>query len=187
MSIEDKLKADRKGTSDTVRDAALVKMGKEMQIVLFTLNEVLYGVDVNQVQGVLEVMEITKVPNAPHYIEGVTNLRGDVIPVVDLRKKFGLDYNQAESDGKMMVIGQGERATGILVDSVMEVLNISNDDVEEVPDVVSTVDSEHVLGVAKHKDDLVILLDLLNVVGYTRVQDLGSFAAESVDVAAITA
>ncbi len=187
MSLEDKLKVERKGTSDTVRNAALVKMGKEMQIVLFTLNEVLYGVDVNQVQGVLEVMEITKVPNAPHYIEGVTNLRGDVIPVVDLRKKFGLDYSDEGSDGKMMVIGQGERATGILVDSVMEVLNISNDDVEEVPDVVSTVESDHVLGVAKHKDELVILLDLLNVVGYTRIQDVGAFAGEAIDVTPIVA
>ncbi len=187
MSIDEKLKTERKGTSDSVRNSNLVESGKEMQIVLFNLNEVLYGVDVNQVQGVLEVLEITKVPNAPHYIEGVTNLRGDVIPVVDLRKKFGLETDESGSDSKMMVIGQGERATGILVDSVMEVLNISNDDIEEVPDVVSTVDSDRVLGVAKHKDDLVILLDLMNVVGNTKVQDFGTYASETVDVAPISA
>lgn len=152
MSINEKKGTERKGTSDSVRKANLVQMGKEMQIVLFNLNTVLYGVDVNQVQGVLEIQEITKVPNAPHYIEGVTNLRGDVIPVVDLGKKFGLDNVESESTKKMMIIGQGESATGVLVDAVMEVLNISKDDVDEVPDVVSSEDSDNMLGVAKHNE-----------------------------------
>jgi len=165
MSLNEKSKSGRNGTSDCVRKANLVQKGKEMQIVLFNLNTVLYGVDVNQVQGVLEMQEITRVPNALHYIEGVTNLRGDVIPVVDLGKKFGTDNGESESSKKMMVIGQGESATGVLVDAVMEVLNISKDDVE-VPDVVSTEESDHMLGVAKHNDDLVILLNLMNVVGH---------------------
>jgi purine-binding chemotaxis protein CheW len=180
-------KTERKGTSDSVRKANLVQMGKEMQIVLFNLNTVLYGVDVNQVQGVLEMQEITRVPNAPHYIEGVTNLRGDVIPVVDLGKKFGTGNLESESSKKMMVIGQGESATGVLVDAVMEVLNISKDDVDEVPDVVSTAESDHMLGVAKHNEDLVILLNLMNVVGNSDVQDFGSFGSEAIDVAAMTA
>jgi purine-binding chemotaxis protein CheW len=187
MSLNEKIKTARKGTSDSVRKANLVQMGKEMQIVLFNLNTVLYGVDVNQVQGVLEMQEITTVPNAPHYIEGVTNLRGDVIPVVDLRKKFGLDSveSETESTKKMMVIGQGESATGVLVDAVMEVLNISKDDVDEVPDVVSSDDTDHMLGVAKHNEDLVILLNLMNVVGQSKIQDYGSYATEAIDVAAV--
>jgi purine-binding chemotaxis protein CheW len=78
LSINEKIQSGRKGTSDSVRKANLVQMGKELQIVLFNLNTVLYGVDVNQIQGVLEMQEITTVPNVPHYIEGVTNLRGDV-------------------------------------------------------------------------------------------------------------
>ena len=186
MSLDEKLGIDRNGTSDPVRKTNLVQMGKEMKIVLFNLNDVLYGVDVNQVQTVLEVLEITKVPNAPHYMEGVTNLRGNVIPVIDLSKMFGLGNELSESDRKMMVVGQGEGASGILVDSVLEVLNISKDDVEDIPDVVSTGDSVNLLGVAKHKDGLVILLDLVNVVGGTEVQDI-AYASETVDIAPLTA
>ncbi len=133
------------------------------------------------------MLEITKVPNVPHYIEGVTNLRGNVVPVVDLSKMFGLDYEVSESYRKMMVIGQGERANGILVDSVLEVLNISKEDVEEIPDIMSTGNSDHLLGVAKHKDGLVILLDLVNVVGGTKVQDFGAYMSETADIAPLSA
>ncbi len=187
MSLDEKIGTQKNGTSDSVRKANLVQMGKEMKIVLFNLNDVLYGVDVNQVQTVLEVLEITKVPNAPHYMEGVTNLRGNVIPVIDLSKMFGLNNEVSESDRKMMVVGQGEGASGILVDSVLEVLNISKDDVEEIPDVVSTGDSVNLLGVAKHNDGLVILLDLVNVIGGTEVQDFGAIASEAVDIAPLSA
>lgn len=139
-------------------------LGKELQVVLFSLNDVLHGVDVHQVQGILEVTSITKVPNAPPYIKGVTNLRGDVIPVFDLRIKFNLVYEVSEKDEKMMVIGQGERATGIMVDSVMEVLNLSSEDIEVIPNVIAGVNPEHVRGVAKHKDDMIVILDLMKIV-----------------------
>lgn len=140
------------------------KTGRELQVVLFSLNKVLYGVDVHQVQGILEVTSITKVPNAPPYIKGVTNLRGDVIPVFDLRIKFNLVYEVSEKDEKMMVIGQGERATGIMVDSVMEVLNLSSEDIEVIPDVIAGVNPDRVLGVAKRQEDMIIVLDLMKIV-----------------------
>lgn len=145
---------------DTPRD----KAGKELLVVLFSLNDVLYGVDVHQVQGILEVTAITKVPNAPSYIKGVTNLRGDVIPVFDLRIKFNLNYDVSEEDEKMMVIGQGERATGIMVDSVLEVLSIAEDSIEIIPDLITGVNPETVLGVAKHKEEMIVLLDLVKIV-----------------------
>jgi len=149
-----------------------------MQIVLFKLAEVLYGVEVAHVQGVLDIQEITKVPNAPHFVEGVTNLRGEVIPVIDLKKRFDVAAASEEGDNKMMVIGQGKGAVGIIVDAVMEVMDIDNEHIEDVPDLLSNVEADSVLGVAKQEEDLIILLDLMRVVGATNLSFIDASAPD---------
>ena len=136
-----------------------------MQIVQFKLADISYGVDVTQVQGVVEVEFITKVPNAPIFVEGVTNLRGEVIPVIDLRKKFGSPERGPDEDFKMIVIGRGQRAMGVMVDSVNVVMDISSDEIDEIPNIVTSIDDDGVLGVAKQEDYLIVLLDLLKIVG----------------------
>lgn len=160
------------------RSAKTVFQGKDMQIVLFKVSEVNYGVDVAQVQGVLDLPEITEVPNSPYYVEGVTNLRGEVIPVIDLKKRFNISDKSSKEDLKMMVIGQGKEAVGITVDAVMEVMNIANEDIEDVPDILSNVEVDSVLGVAKQKEDLIILLDLMKMVGSTDLSFADSMTPE---------
>jgi len=160
------------------RSAKTVFQGKDMQIVLFKVSEVNYGVDVAQVQGVLDLPEITEVPNSPYYVEGVTNLRGEVIPVIDLKKRFNISDKSLKEDLKMMVIGQGKEAVGITVDAVMEVMNIANEDIEDVPDILSNVEVDSVLGVAKQKEDLIILLDLMKMVGSTDLSFADSMTPE---------
>jgi len=156
----------------------------ESQIVLFSLNGVLYGTDVHQVREVREVQDVTPVPYAPFYVEGVTNLRGEVIPVIDLRKRFGIREKDEDEKGKIMIVVQGEdkKAVGIIVDSVMEVMSISQNDTERTPDILTTADSDCVLGVAKRGEDLIILLDLQKVVSKKDIE-LTETAEESVESA----
>ena len=148
----------------------------EMQVLLFTLNGVYYGVDVHQVREIREVQKITPVPYAPYYIEGVTNLRGEVIPVLNLRKRFGIE---SSGESRTMVIVQDKDAIGVLVDSVLEVMDIEKSSIEATPEILTTADSDCVLGVAKRKEDLIILLDLLKVVSKKDVEIVKATPAHS--------
>jgi len=158
----------------------------ESQIVLFSLDGVLYGTDVHQVREVRELQDITPVPYAPFYVEGVTNLRGEVIPVIDLRKRFGIREKDKDERSKIMIVVQDEdkKVVGIIVDSVMEVMSISQNDTERTPDILTTADSDCVLGVAKRGEDLIILLDLQKVVSKKDVEatrTIEELAASSVE------
>ena len=133
-----------------------------IQMVLFSLNGVLYGTDVHQVREIREVQSITPVPFAPVYIEGVTNLRGEVIPVINLRRRFGIEEKEGDEKSKvMMVVQKGDnKAVGVVVDSVMEVMDISKNEIESTSDILSTAYSDCILGVAKRGEELIILLNL---------------------------
>ena len=138
---------------------------EDMQIVLFQLADVHYGVDVGQVQGVVDVQTITKVPNAPYYVEGITNLRGEVITVLDLRKKFGVAERGEGEDFKLVVVGRGTGAVGVTVDAVNVVMDLAGGDIDDIPDLVTDVDEDCFLGVARQEGYLIVLVDLLKVVG----------------------
>jgi Chemotaxis signal transduction protein len=129
----------------------------------FSLDNVLYGVNVSQVREVKNFEGVTPVPYAPVYVRGVTNLRGEVVPVIDLRKRFELDSNKAETSN-IMIIVQDKHPVGIMVDSVMEVLTLPKSDIETNPDSLIVDKSEAVLGIAKHDKDLIIILDLVKVI-----------------------
>jgi purine-binding chemotaxis protein CheW len=136
---------------------------EEMQMLTFTLDNVLYGVNVNQVREVKNFEGVTPVPYAPNYVKGVTNLRGEVIPVIDLRKRFGI-INLENENSNIMIIVQDKHPVGVMVDSVMEVLTLPKSDIETNPDSLIVDKSEAVLGVAKHDKELIILLDFLKVI-----------------------
>src|SRR5665647_670883 len=136
---------------------------EEMQMLTFSLDNVLYGVNVSQVREVKNFEGVTPVPYAPVYVRGVTNLRGEVIPVIDLRKRFGLICEKNENSN-IMIIVQDKNPVGIMVDSIMEVLTLPKNDIESNPESLIVDKSEAVLGVAKHDKELIILLDLLKVI-----------------------
>jgi purine-binding chemotaxis protein CheW len=134
----------------------------EMQMLTFSLDNVLYGVNVSQVREVKNFEGVTPVPYAPAYVRGVTNLRGEVIPVIDLRKRFGMNDSKNENNN-IMIIVQDKHPVGIMVDAVMEVLTLPKTDIDTNTDSLIVDKSEAVLGVAKHDKELIILLDLLRV------------------------
>ncbi len=131
-----------------------------LQLVTFSIGEEEFGVDILKVQEIIRTMEITKVPRAPAFVEGVINLRGKVIPIIDLRRRFGLQSRKHDKHTRIIVIEISNMIVGFVVDSVSEVLRIPANTVEPPPPVVAGLESEYISGVGKLEDRLLILLDL---------------------------
>ena len=136
------------------------KREEMLQLVSFKLGEEEFGVDIMQVQEIIRMQNITAVPNAPEFVEGVINLRGRVIPIVDLRKRFGLEEKSHDKATRIIVVKVDDLTVGLIVDEVSEVLRIPVDTVEPPPPIVAGVESEYIKGVGKLEDRLLILLDL---------------------------
>ena len=134
--------------------------GSLLQLVTFSIDEEEFGVNILKVQEIIRIMEITRVPRSPEFVEGVINLRGRVIPIVDLRRRFGLAAIAHDKDTRIIVIELNSLVVGFIVDAVSEVLPIPADTVEPTPPVAAGVDSEYISGVGKLQDRLLILLDL---------------------------
>ena len=135
-------------------------METEKQLVVFDLADEGYGVDIGSVREIIRMQDITQVPRTPEFVEGVINLRGKVIPVVDLRKRFGFPEADATKDTRIVVVDIGGQDIGVVVDAVTEVLRIGADAVEPPSSLITTADSEYLLGIAKLETRLIILLDL---------------------------
>ena len=126
--------------------------GKTFQAVTFALGGEEYGVDIAQVQEINRMVTITNVPRAPQFMEGVINLRGRLIPIIDLRTRFGMARSERTKDTRIIVTEIGSRSVGMVVDSVSEVLRIPVEQIEDAPDLVAGVDTEYVQGVGKMCD-----------------------------------
>jgi purine-binding chemotaxis protein CheW len=137
---------------------------REGRYLTFTLAKEEYGVDIMKVKEIIGMMKITAVPRTPAFIKGVINLRGKVIPVVDLRLKFGMESTDYTENTCTIVTeiekGSGRILVGIVVDSVSEVLQVNREDIDETPTFGVDVDMNFILGMAKIGDNLKILLDI---------------------------
>lgn len=140
---------------------ALTVSDELLQLVTFTLDNEEYAVDILKVQEINRMTEITRVPNSPQYVEGVVNLRGKVIPVVNIRAKFGLAEKENDARSRIMIMDIQGITTGLVVDSVSEVLRIPSRIVDPAPPMASNIGTtEFMKGIAKLDDRLIILLDL---------------------------
>ena len=143
-----------------VETADVVSGTDEQQLVVFQLGAELYGVEISRVHEIIRLQSITRVPRAPGFVEGVINLRGKVIPVVDLRRHFGLPAADHTRASRIVVVEIGEQVVGIIVDSVSEVLRVNTSTVEPPSPVVAGLESDYLHGIARLPERLVILLDL---------------------------
>jgi len=163
-----------KAASEQIRSAAADKEGKYLTFVL--ANEE-FGLEILKVREIIGYMDITSVPQTPDYVKGVINLRGQVIPVVDLRLKFGMESIDITEQTCIIVveITQGERdfQTGIVVDMVSEVLDIAGGDIEDSPQFGSSVDTDFILGMGKIGDSVKMLLDIDKVLAGDNLSGLG--------------
>jgi purine-binding chemotaxis protein CheW len=149
---------------------------KEGKYLTFALGSEEYGLEILKVREIIGYMDITAVPQTPMYVKGVINLRGQVIPVVDLRAKFGMEVTEVTEETCIIVVetGQGNRkfSTGVVVDRVQEVLDVAGQDIEEAPQFGTTVNTDFILGMGKIGDSVKILLDIDRVLAG---DDFGSF------------
>jgi purine-binding chemotaxis protein CheW len=144
---------------------------EEVKMLTFSLDNVFYGVDVNQVREVKNFEGATPVPCAPSYVKGVTNLRGEVVPVIHLRTATGHSPTPAHDSGIMVVV-QDKHPIGVIVDSVIEVLTLRKKDVETDPESLLTDRSDGVIGIAKHDNDLIVLLDIIKVLSNDNLSNM---------------
>jgi len=136
-----------------------------VQLVSFRLGQEEFGIDILKVQEINRMVEITKVPQAPHYCEGVINLRGKVIPVIDLRKKFEMEIREWGKDTRIIVCDVDGHQIGMIVDSVEEVLRIPSSTIEPAPKILTSINSDYISGLAKLDDRLLIFLDIGKIAG----------------------
>jgi len=140
-------------------------MAMEQQYVIFELSDEDYGLEIASVESIIKLQPITSVPHAPDFVEGVTNLRGRVLPVIDLRKRFNVEIDPGQEtkrgkDTRIIVMTMNGTMLGMIVDAVSEVLRVSEEAIEPLPDMTTTINEGFITGVAKLENRLVILLDL---------------------------
>ena len=137
----------------------------EEQLVVFKLGREEYGVSILQVQEIKKMTDITRVPHTPDYLKGVINLRGSVLPVVDLKKRLNLPPEEYTDDTRIIIVKVEEIIVGMIVDAVSEVTAINQENIEPPQAVVSGVESNYLSGVGKMDNRLLILLNLLAIIG----------------------
>ena len=156
-------------------------MEKDHQVVGFRIGNETYGVRIGSVREIVRVPEITIVPNAPEAIEGVINLRGKIIPVMDLRKRFGNVSVQPDKKNRILVVELESRLLGLIVSSASEVLKIPPSEIEPPGTVFAEGESSYVTGVGKLKGRLIILLDIARLLRQPEFKKLEE-AAEPVAI-----
>ncbi len=138
-------------------------MSEIKEFVTFRLNEEYYGIDINNVENIEKVLPITRVPYSSPHVKGVVNLRGIIVPVVDLRIRFGLAPKETTEESRIIIINLEDMKIGMLVDSSSEVLQISEDDIDAAPNVKKDIDNEFIKNIGKKNERIIMLINLFKV------------------------
>jgi len=154
--------ASHKGEGQEHSGKVADKTSEEMQLVCFKVDHEEYAVSIMKVQEIIRINEITTVPKTREYMKGIINLRGTVVPVVDMRTRFGLHASENQESCRIVVVNIADKITGLIVDSVTEVLRVSKSQIEAPPDSVADVDGKFIEGVGKFNDGKRIIV-LINV------------------------
>ena len=145
-----------------------------LQQVIFKLDNEEYGLDIMKVNGIEKYQEVVKVPNSPEYIEGMINLRGEVLPIYSLRTKFKLTDKEPDDETKIIVVNTNDMKIGFVVDSVVEILNIDEENVESAPKLVTGINRKYIKSVAKQENDrMIVLIDIDLIVSDEEKLELG--------------
>lgn len=146
---------------------------EEIQVVMFSLANEEFAARTNQIREITKMIEITKMPKAPSFIEGVMNLRGQVIAVIDLAKQLGLPRSEWGEETRNMVVEMDENIVGMIVDTVTEVLKISTENIDPTPPLIeSRIDTRYIEGIGKLEDRLFVLLDLKKVLSLEEIENV---------------
>jgi purine-binding chemotaxis protein CheW len=139
--------------------------GESIQSILFQMGNEYYGLPISQVKEIIKPLPITRFPKSPPYVEGVIDLRGKILPIINLRILFGLQPLPITEDSRFVDVQLGNLSIGIIVDSVSEVVRISRQQIEPAPPIVAGVEGKYLTGIARVEDRLILLLDLDEIFG----------------------
>ena len=142
------------------RQIDTIEENSNMQLVTFRLGINEYGIDIMQAKEIIKMEKITIIPNAPEYVEGVINLRGNVIPIVDLKKRFVLEESDGEKNTGIIIVNVHGIDMGIIIDSISKVVSIDDENIQATPHMFSGVGHKYIRGVAKLDEKLLVILEL---------------------------
>jgi len=149
-----------------------VKQEEMTQLVVFRLGEEEFGVEILEVQEIILLSPITRVPRAPEFVEGVINLRGEIIPVVDLRKRFGLSADELKDEARIVVVDVNENLVGMIVDEVTQPLSLPTSQIQPPPPLAGGVEATYLRGIGKLEGRLIVILNLERALSASEVQAL---------------
>ena len=150
-----------------------------MQLVSFNLAKELYGIEITKVREIILITEITRIPETPDFLKGLINLRSTVIPVIDLRVRFGLPEAELSDESRIMVLQACGKTIGIMVDAVSEVLRVKHDQIAPPPPTVAGLGRDYLSGLVKLDNRLLILLDIDKIFGEEEMLAIKSAVSES--------
>jgi len=147
------------------------------QYLTFTLGEEQYGVEILRVQEIKGYTGVTRIPNIPSHFKGVLNLRGTIVPIVDLRMKFGMEVREYDKMTVIIVLEVKGRIMGIIVDTVSDVMNIAPEEIQAAPEFGSSVDTGFISGIGNYGDKLVTFLDIDQILSVGELEEVSSAAS----------
>ena len=150
------------------------------QILVFNINNELYGIDILKVQEILNFIQPTPIPNCPDYLKGIINLRGTIILVIDLRARFHFDSPMDPNNCVIVVVAIGNKKYGLVVDSVSDVLTINEENIQEDIDIHSGIDNRYIMGLVKANEQMIILVNIDKEFLKNELDDLNSAVNNSV-------
>ena len=150
------------------------------QILVFNINNELYGIDILKVQEILNFIQPTPIPNCPNYFKGIINLRGTIILVIDLRSRFHFDAPMDPNNCVIVVVSIGNKKYGLVVDSVSDVLTINEDNIQEDIDIHSGIDNRYIMGLVKANEQMIILVNIDKVFLQNELDDMNNTVNNSV-------
>lgn len=151
-------------------------MAEELKLIVFSLAHEQYGVEVERVRTIERMQPMTRVPKTPSFIKGVINLRGVVVPIIDLRGRFDLPESEYTDNSRIIIVAVKDMEVGMIVDAANDVVDVDSDSVEEPPEVVGGIRAKYLRGIAKLSDDrLLVLLNLEEVLNKSEIIQLEQF------------
>lgn len=148
-------------------------MGEEKKVIVFALGSEEYGVEVEKVRTIERIQQMTRVPKTPEFIKGVINLRGVVIPIIDLRARFGLELSEYTDSTRIIIVSAGEFEVGLIVDSANDVIDLDTDHIDNPPEIVGGIKAKYLDGIARVGEErLLVLLNLEQVLNKSEISQL---------------